>query len=109
MINACWIIVCILRPYRIKGLSKYVLVLEHYIVGTALDYACGGYQRKLCVFLKLGYGQTAAVAHGGSDLAESKGYIVLEASGIGYQGIYTLFKAEVGAASQIIALPVAGS
>ena len=73
---------------------------------TALDYARGGYHGKPCILLKLRYGQHAAVAHGGTNLAERRTDIILQAACIRYISVHALFKAELCRTAKIVALPV---
>ena len=73
---------------------------------TALDYARGGYHGKPCILLKLRYGQHAAVAHGGTNLAERRSDIVLQAACIRHIRVHALFKAELCRAAKVVALPV---
>ena len=81
--------------------------LDHNVVCAALNDTGRGYQRQLCLLLQLGNGQRTAVAHGGLDLCQGNGYVILEAACIRHVGVDTLFKRELLIAAKVISLPVA--
>lgn len=83
------------------------LVLEHDIVGAALNDGGGGHDGQARVLLKIRNVQHTAVAHGGAHLVQRGIDIVLQRTRVGHIGIDALFKGELRRAAHIIPLPVA--
>ena len=81
-------------------------VLQNYVMRTALDYARGGDYGKPCIRLKLRSGQPAAVANGGTNLAERPTDIILPTACIRHIRVHSLFKAELCRAAKVVPLPV---
>ena len=75
---------------------------------SALYDGDGGDQGQLGIPLEVGDVGDTHVAHGGPDLIEGGFHVVVEGAGVGDVGVHALFKAQLGGAAQVVALPVPG-
>ena len=76
---------------------------------AAFDDGYGGYESKFCLLLELLNVKSTAVAHGGTNLCQSDGNIVLQRACIRNIRIYTFLEGKLLSTAQIITLPVAGT
>ena len=60
------------------------LVLQHDVMGAALDDARGRNDRQLGLLLQFGNRDGAAVAHGRFDFSKRDGHIVFQRTSVGY-------------------------
>ena len=76
---------------------------------AALDDRGCGYQRDLCLLLELRNGQRAAVAHGGTYLAQGQAEVVLQRACVRNVGVNAFLEGQLLVAAHVVALPVAGT
>ena len=94
---------------RLVVAHRLLGVLDHDVVGAALDDGGGGDEGETGLVLQLGDGERTAVAHGGLDLVQGAVHAVLEGAGVGHVGVDALDEGELLGAAQVVALPVAST